>query len=106
VDDSNLRDASCPYNEAICRWDQLAMPPQRSIFCFMGDTYASDIHVVAATKDGQTQFWAAALPLHEVLAQVALEVGDGWALTVTTKRLTVQKAAALNMRSNSIRRIE
>ena len=72
----------------------------------MDDTYAGDILVVAATKGGQTQLWAAALPLHEVLPGVALKVGDGWELTVTTKRLTRQKAAALNMRPNSVRRIE
>jgi hypothetical protein len=36
----------------------------------MGNAFAGRIYVVAATKDGQTEFWAAATPRKTAAAEV------------------------------------
>jgi hypothetical protein len=61
------------------------------------DEYAEGVFIVAATKDGETEFWTAAVPEDEVLMAVALETGPGWELTITTLRMTAEKAAMLNL---------
>ncbi len=59
--------------------------------------YVQDICVVAATKGGETQLWAVALPHEQAVEAVASEVGPDWQVAVTDRRLTVEKAAALDM---------
>ena len=71
----------------------------------MSSEIAEEIYVVAATKDGQTEFWAVALPFEEVLDAMAQATGPGWKYVVTTEWLTIERAAALGLPFNTVRRI-
>jgi hypothetical protein len=36
----------------------------------MGNTLDGDVYIIAATKDGQTEYWAAATPRQDAVAAV------------------------------------
>jgi hypothetical protein len=72
----------------------------------MGSEYAGGIHVIVATKDDKTEYWAAAFPKSRSLEEVRKLVAPGWRLTLTDKRLTRQQAAELNMRAYSVRQLK
>jgi hypothetical protein len=72
----------------------------------MGNAFAGRIYVVAATKDGQTQFWAAATPRKTAAVEVQQSLPTGWMAFPTGWRLTPQKVAELNMRANSVRKLK
>ncbi len=72
----------------------------------MGNAFAGRIYVVAATKDGQTAFWAAATPRKTAAAEVQQLLPLGWTAVPTGWLLTPEKAAELNMRANSVRKIK
>jgi hypothetical protein len=69
----------------------------------MNNAFAGRIYVVAATKDGQTEFWAAATPRKTAAAEVQQLLPTGWMAVPTGWRLTPEKVAELNMRANSVR---
>jgi hypothetical protein len=77
----------------------------RRIFGLMGNEYAGGIHVVAATKDGRTEYWAASVPESRALEEVRQKIPAGWHLSLTNKRLSTAKAAGLKMRLNSVRQL-
>jgi hypothetical protein len=54
----------------------------------MANTYAGGIYVVAATKDGETEYWAAATPRAKAAFAVKEMLPPGWACTVTDRHLT------------------
>jgi hypothetical protein len=72
----------------------------------MGNAFAGRIYVVAATKDGQTEFWAAATPRKTAAAEVQQLLPTGWTAVPTGWRLTPEKVAELNMRVHSVRKIK
>jgi hypothetical protein len=72
----------------------------------MSKAFAGRIYVVAATKDGQTEFWAAATPRKTAAAEVQQLLPTGWMAVPTGWRLTPEKVAKLNMRANSVRKLE
>lgn len=72
----------------------------------MGNAFASRVYVVAATKDGQTEFWAAATPRARAAAAVQRLLPLGWTAFITGWRLTPRKVAELSMRTNSVRKLE
>jgi len=72
----------------------------------MNNTYAGGIYVVAATKDGITEYWAAATPREEAAATVGSQLGPGWKLILTDERLTPEAVAELKMRANCIRKLD
>jgi hypothetical protein len=49
----------------------------------MPSEIAEDIYIVEATKDGDIEFWAVALPYEEVLHVMAAATGPGWKYVVT-----------------------
>ena len=67
----------------------------------MGNAFAGRIYVVAATKGGQTEFWAAATPRKTAAAEVQQLLPTGWMAVPTGWRLTPEKVAQLNMPANS-----
>jgi hypothetical protein len=71
----------------------------------MSSEIAEDVFVVVATKDGTVEYWAVALPFEEVLNAMAQATGPGWKYVVTTKWLTVERAAELGLPLQPVRRI-
>ena len=71
----------------------------------MSSEIAEDIYIVEATKDGDVEFWAVALPYGEVLHAMAAATGPGWKYVVTTEWLTVERAVELGLPLSPVRRI-
>jgi len=63
--------------------------------------FARDVYIVTATKNGQTEFWAAATPRHRAAATVQQLLPAGWRVAFLGWRLSPTKAAALEMSANS-----
>ncbi len=71
----------------------------------MGSEYAGGNYVVAASKNGKTEFWAAATGPKQATAAVQLVLGPDWSVKLTNRRLTRAQVAALKMRPDDVRRI-
>jgi hypothetical protein len=71
----------------------------------MSSEMAEGVYVVQATKDGQIEFWAVALPCEEVLHAMAAATGPGWKYVITTEWLTVERAVELGLPLSPVRRI-
>ena len=71
----------------------------------MNTTFADLIYVVSATKNGQSEFWAAATPRRVAAAQVQRSLPPGWKATLTSWRLSSGRAAELEMRPNTVRKL-
>ena len=71
----------------------------------MSSEIAEGIYVVEATKDGEIEYWAVALPYEEVLHALAHATGPGWKYVVTTECLTVERAVELGLPLSPVRRI-
>jgi len=75
------------------------------MFAGMTITYASGIYVVAATKDGKTEYWAAATPRDDAVATIGCRLGPEWLMVLTDKKLTTDAVAELGLRSYGIRKL-
>jgi hypothetical protein len=71
----------------------------------MNTLFADVVYVVSATKDGRSEFWAAATPRHCSEAQVQRSLSPGWKATLTGWRIGPERAAQLQMSPNTVRRI-
>lgn len=72
----------------------------------MGSEYAGGIQIVTATKDGRTEYWAAAVPEARAIEAVRDQAPLGWTFTLTAKRLTPATVVELKMRPNSVRKLK
>jgi len=72
----------------------------------MGSDYAGGIFLVTATKDGKTEYWAAATPSAYAVDAVRAQIAPGWKLALTGIRLTTTQVAELNMRPDSVRKLK
>jgi hypothetical protein len=63
------------------------------------------VYVVSATKNGQSEFWAAATPRDSAAAQVQGSLPPGWEAKLTGWRLGPERIAELQMARNTVRRI-
>ena len=63
------------------------------------------IYIVQAAKDGVTEYWAAATVQENAVAAVQGELGPGWTVTLTDRRLTSQRLSMLKMRPNNVRKL-
>lgn len=68
----------------------------------MRNGFARIIYVVAATKNGRTEFWAAATARYLAEAAVQRALPPGWRILFLAWRLSPTKAAALKMSSGSV----
>ena len=68
----------------------------------MSNALGGGIYVVAATKDGKTEYWAAATVRAEAVAAVQGQLTGEWTVTLTDRRLTSQKIRALKLRPNAV----
>lgn len=67
--------------------------------------YARRAHVVQATKDGQTEYWAAASHRDDALALVGSQTPSDWNLLLTERCLKGEQAADLKMMHDSVRKL-
>jgi hypothetical protein len=63
------------------------------------------VYVVAAAKGGETRYWAAAVPQHCAVDEVARQLANGWHLTLTDRHLTPEQIAELKIRSNTVQEL-
>jgi hypothetical protein len=70
------------------------------------NTFAGSVHVVRATGDGQTKFWAAATRHEQAVLEVQQLLPPGWIATITERHLTPDQVAALNMRPGSVHELK
>jgi hypothetical protein len=71
----------------------------------MGNVLVGGIYVVQATKGHQVEYWAAATIREKAVAAVEKELGGGWTLVLTDRRLTGQRLSRLGLRPNSVQRL-
>jgi hypothetical protein len=71
----------------------------------MRNGFARAVYVVIATKNGKTEYWAAATPRHRAAAAVQRLLPGGWRVTFLGWLLSPTKAAALKMSSGSVRKL-
>jgi hypothetical protein len=71
----------------------------------MGRAYAGAIYVVAASKDGKTEYWVAATSPKHATAAVQLAIGPAWKVRLTNRRLTPTQLAELRLRPDDVRRL-
>ena len=76
-----------------------------NFFTRMNTIFADVVYVVSATKNGQLEFWAAATPRRVAAAQVQRSLPPGWKATLTSWRLSRGRAAELEMRPNTVRKL-
>jgi len=72
----------------------------------MGNEYAGAVYVIAATKDGATEYWAAATPRDQAIKAVQEQLAPGWSASMTDRRLDTAQVAELEMRLNSVRKLK
>ncbi len=72
----------------------------------MGDEYVGDIYVVAVSKGGLTEYWAAALPREKAVEAVRLQAPPDRLLFPTERRLTLRQVIELEMRPGSVRKLK
>jgi hypothetical protein len=72
----------------------------------MGNGYADTIYVVIASKDEQTEFWAAATPRHKAATEVQQFLPHGWIANFTGWRFSAEKSTDLKMPANSVRKLK
>jgi hypothetical protein len=73
-------------------------------FAGMRNGFARAVYIVIATKDGQTEFWAAATARNRAAAAVQA-LAPGWRVTFPGWRLGPTKAAELKMPPGSVRKL-
>jgi hypothetical protein len=71
----------------------------------MGSVLVGGIYVVQASRDGKTEYWAAATIRGKAAAAVEKELGEGWTVTLTDRRLTGQRLSKLRLRPNGVQKL-
>jgi hypothetical protein len=66
---------------------------------------ADVVYVVSATRNGQSEFWAAATPRDSAAAQVQGSLPPGWEAKLTGWRLGAERIAELQMAPDTVRKI-
>jgi hypothetical protein len=75
------------------------------VVCAMGRHLVGGVYVVEAKKEAVTEFWAAATLETNAVAAVEKELGPGWSLILTDRRLTSHRLSVLKMRPNTVRKL-
>jgi len=71
----------------------------------MSKRYAGSLYVVAASKDGKTEYWVAATSPNQATAAIQLKVGPEWSVQLTSRRLTPSQRAELALRPDEVRHL-
>ena len=72
----------------------------------MSNTIAGGVYVVAVTKNGKTEYWAAATEPHRAVEIVKKHLRPGWIAFMTERRLSPQRVGMLKLMPNTVRRIK
>ncbi len=72
----------------------------------MGNTKIGGIYVVEATKDAETEHWAAATPESQAAEAVQNMLPPGWKATLTKKRLTLEQASGLRIKGYGVEKLK
>jgi hypothetical protein len=83
----------------------LAALATRRIFGLMGSSLAEGVYVVVATGHGETEYWAAATSREEAVAAVQGQLPPDWTVKLTVSRITVERAASLNLQPNGVKQL-
>jgi len=67
---------------------------------------AANVFIIAAAKDGQTEYWAAATPREDAVAAVQERLPPGWKATLTVRRLPIEEVEALKLHPNGVRQLK
>ena len=110
LDLEKLKATSCECYETLREHASQILPYERSPappakkwhVC----TYAGDVYIVIATKDGETDYWVAATPREEALDAVRDQLALGWTLHLTDQLLPSEMVAQLDMRGDSVLRLK
>jgi hypothetical protein len=79
--------------------------PTGAYFPIMVHEYAGGIYVVAATKDGKTEYWAAATLREHAVDEVRKALGPGWNASFTERRIATETMRDLKMQRLSVRKL-
>jgi hypothetical protein len=71
----------------------------------MGITLAGGVQIVAASKDGKTVYWAAAVPRERAVEAVRQMLAPGWTATLTDHHITPASVATLKLLPNGVREL-
>jgi hypothetical protein len=63
------------------------------------------VYVVQAKKDDVLAYWVAATLQKNAVAAVEKELGPGWIVTLTDRRLTNQRLSILKMLPSAVRKL-
>jgi hypothetical protein len=63
------------------------------------------VYIVTATRNGRTEFWAAATPRHQAATAVQRVLPPGWRVMFLGWRLSPTRAAGLKMSLNGVRKL-
>jgi hypothetical protein len=64
------------------------------------------IHIVAASKDGKVEYWAAATSRENAAALVQKLVAPGWKAVLTDRRITPEHARPLRLRADEAEKLK
>ena len=70
-----------------------------------GQRSVGGIYVVQAKRDDQIEYWAAATIKEKAVAAVEKELGPGWIVALTDRRLTGQRLSKLRMCPNTVQKL-
>jgi hypothetical protein len=71
----------------------------------MGNALVGGVYVVQAKKGDKIEYWAAATIHEKAVAAVEKELGPGWTVVLTDRRLTSQRLSKLRMRPNTVQKL-
>ena len=70
------------------------------------DEYEGHPKIVAATKDGKTEYWAVTFPREDSVDAVRNQLPPGWTATMTECPLPIDTALGLKMGRRSVRKLQ
>ena len=71
----------------------------------MGNALVGGVYVVQAKRGDKMEYWAAATIQEKAVAAVEKELGPGWTVILTDRRLTGQRLSKLRMRPNTAQKL-
>jgi hypothetical protein len=92
--------------ELCVSWFLLASQTEARIFFCMGYKFVGTVHIVVATKDYQTEYWAAATRREEAVSAVQQKLAPGWTVRLTERTITPEQIGALKLLPNSVRKLK
>jgi hypothetical protein len=69
------------------------------------DKYDEHPKIVAATKDGKTEYWAVACPQEFAQDYVREALPRGWSATLTQRQLPIETARGLKMAQRDVQKL-